>query len=431
LATQNPFEMMPSQQEIQIRLHGWRGNCSFAVTFFSHILKAMIKARSIIPIASATTSAVGLLRSGGVPVGPPLANDFVPNHHLPRESRSNGPFISDALRRPLRDLRISVTDRCNLRCTYCMPREVFDHEHAFLPHAELLSFEEIVRLAKLFVRLGVQKIRLTGGEPLLRRGIEQLIEKLAKLHNTAGKPIEIALTTNGVLLGKKAQTLHDAGLSRVTVSLDGLSESTFRRMSDSSVPVGMVLEGIAEAQRAGIAPIKVNMVVKRGVNDHEIIAMAEHFRNSGIVLRFIEYMDVGNSNGWRMDDVVPAREILDRIALHHPLQQIDHNYVGEVAERWRYADGCGEIGLIASVTQAFCDECTRARLSTDGKLYTCLFATAIGADLREPMRRGGSDLELSSLIADCWAQRRDLYSLFRHATSGASGGKIEMSYIGG
>jgi cyclic pyranopterin phosphate synthase len=339
--------------------------------------------------------------------------------------------LLDGVRRPMRDLRISVTDRCNLRCSYCMPREIFDENHVFLPRTELLNFEEIERIAGLFVRLGIRKIRLTGGEPLLRHGIEQLIEKLARLQTASGEPLEIALTTNGVLLGKKSQVLKDAGLSRVTVSLDGLSEATFRRMSGSRVPVGMVLEGIAEAQRVGFAPIKVNMVVKRGMNDHEIINMAEHFRNSGIILRFIEYMDVGCSNGWRIDDVVPAREILERIAQHYPLKQIDQSYMGEVSERWRYADGSGEIGLIASVTQAFCGECTRVRLSTDGKLYTCLFATAAGADLREPMRRGGSDRELASLIADCWAQRRNRYSLLRQALSGASGEKIEMSYIGG
>jgi GTP 3',8-cyclase len=346
-------------------------------------------------------------------------------------ARDYSESLLDGMHRPLRDLRISVTDRCNLRCTYCMPREIFDHEHAFLPRTELLSFEEIERLAKLFIELGVHKIRLTGGEPLLRHGIERLIERLAKLHNAAGKPIEIALTTNGVLLGKKAQTLHDAGLSRVTVSLDSLSEATFRQMSDTSVPVGMVLESIAAAQAVGFAPVKVNMVLKRGVNDHEIIPMAEHFRNSGIILRFIEYMNVGCTNDWRIDDVVPAVEILDRIALYHPLQQIDPNYMGEVAERWRYADGSGEIGVVASVTQAFCHECSRARLSTDGKLYTCLFATAAGADLRDPMRRGGSDRELTSLITDCWAQRNDCYSLLRPAATGASGEKIEMSYIGG
>jgi cyclic pyranopterin phosphate synthase len=339
--------------------------------------------------------------------------------------------VLDNLQRPLRDLRISVTDRCNLRCTYCMPREIFDGSHAFLPRTELLSFEEIERITRLFIRFGVQKIRLTGGEPLLRHGIEQLIEKLARLQTVEGKPLEIALTTNGVLLARKARALKDAGLARVTVSLDGLSETTFRHMSDSRVPVGMVLESIAAAQAVGFLPVKVNMVLKRGVNDHEIVPMTEHFRNSGIILRFIEYMDVGCSNGWRMDDVVTAKEIHERIHRHYPLQAVEPGYPGEVAERWRYMDGSGEIGLIASVTQAFCHECTRARLSTDGKLYTCLFATAIGADLRDPIRRGGSDRELINLIAACWTQRRNRYSLLRHSAIGASGEKIEMSYIGG
>jgi cyclic pyranopterin phosphate synthase len=338
--------------------------------------------------------------------------------------------VADALHRPLRDLRISVTDRCNLRCTYCMPREVFDNQYAFLPRAELLSFEEIERLASLFVSLGVQKIRLTGGEPLLRRGIEYLIEKLAKLHTIEGMPIGIALTTNAVLLSNKAQSLKDAGLSRISVSLDGLTEETFRRMSDTNVSVKTVLDGIAAAQRVGLAPVKVNMVLKRGENDHEIIPMAEHFRNSGIILRFIEYMDVGSSNGWRMDEVVTAKEIHQRIHQQYPLQPTDPGYPGEVAERWRYADGSGEIGVIASVTQAFCSECTRARLSTDGKLYTCLFATD-GADLREPLRAGADDQTLNRLIAGYWQQRNDRYSQLRHAAKTATGHKIEMSYIGG
>jgi GTP 3',8-cyclase len=344
--------------------------------------------------------------------------------------------ITDTLQRPLSDLRISVTDRCNLRCTYCMPREVFDKNHVFLPRAELLSFEEIERLAKSFIGLGVQKIRLTGGEPLLRRNIEQLIAMLAKLSTPAGKPVEITLTTNAVLLSRQAQSLKDAGLARLSVSLDGLSDETFRRMSDSAVPVKTVLDGIAAAQRVGFAPVKVNMVVKRGVNDHEIIPMAEHFRNSGIVLRFIEYMDVGSTNGWRMDEVVTAREILERIAAHYPIRQVDPNYTGEVAERWGYADGGGEIGVIASITQAFCQTCTRARLSTDGKLYTCLFATH-GADLRSPLREGATGPALTKLIADHWLQRNDRYSQLRQAatesgsTVAPSTKKIEMSYIGG
>jgi cyclic pyranopterin phosphate synthase len=344
--------------------------------------------------------------------------------------------LRDTLQRPLRDLRISVTDRCNLRCTYCMPRAVFDKDHVFLPRAELLSFEEIARLARSFVVLGIEKIRLTGGEPLLRRNIEQLIELLAKLHTPAGKPVEITLTTNAVLLAGKAQSLRDAGLSRISVSLDGLSDETFSRMSDSKVPVKTVLDGIAAAQRAGFAPIKVNMVVKRGVNDHEILAMAEHFRNSSVVLRFIEYMDVGSTNGWRMDEVVTAREILERLAARYAIRQVDPNYTGEVAERWSYADGGGEFGVIASITRAFCQTCTRARLSTDGKLYTCLFATD-GVDLRAPLREGASDRALTNLIADRWQQRNDRYSQLRQAateseiTVTSSAKKIEMSYIGG
>ena len=342
----------------------------------------------------------------------------------------HGQFVADTMQRPMRDLRISVTDRCNLRCIYCMPREVFDENHPFLPRAELLSFEEIERLAGLFIRLGVQKIRLTGGEPLLRRGIERLIESLARLNTREGKPVEVALTTNAVLLSQKAQSLKDAGLARVTASLDGLTEETFRRMSDSDVSVKTVLDGIAAAQRVGLAPVKVNMVVKRGVNDHEIIPMAGHFRNSGIVLRFIEFMDVGCTNGWRMDDVVPSREILEQIDSRYPLRQIDPNYTGEVAERWRYADGSGEIGVIASVTQAFCHECTRARLSTDGKLYTCLFASG-GADLRAPLRAGATDQILANLIAGHWELRNDRYSQLRHAATELPREKIEMSYIGG
>jgi len=345
--------------------------------------------------------------------------------------------IADTLQRPLRDLRISVTDRCNLRCTYCMPREVFGNDHVFLPRAELLSFEEIARLAKSFIGLGVHKIRLTGGEPLLRRNIAQLVEMLAKLTTPAGKPVEITLTTNAVLLSRQAQSLRDAGLARLSVSLDGLSDEVFRRMSDSEVPVKTVLDGIAAAQRAGFAPVKVNMVVKRGVNDHEILPMAEHFRaeNSsgrGVVLRFIEYMDVGSTNGWRMDEVVTAREILERLAARYPLRRVDPNYTGEVAERWHYADGSGEIGVIASITRAFCQACTRARLSTDGKLYTCLFATD-GLDLRTPLRAGATGPALTALIADRWQQRDDRYSQLRQAatTISSSQKKIEMSYIGG
>ncbi|MGA7596168.1 MAG: GTP 3',8-cyclase MoaA [Gallionella sp.] len=344
--------------------------------------------------------------------------------------------LRDTLQRPLHDLRISVTDRCNLRCTYCMPREVFGKDHPFLPRAELLSFEEIARLAASFVALGVEKIRLTGGEPLLRRNIEQLVAVLAKLNTPAGQPVEVTMTTNGVLLAAKARALKDAGLARLAVSLDGLSDETFERMSDTAVPVKTVLDGIAAAQHAGFDAIKVNMVVQRGVNDHEIIPMADHFRaeHSGIILRFIEYMDVGNTNGWCMDEVVTAAEILQTIAAHYPVGPVDPNYRGEVAERWAYADGAGEIGVIASISRAFCHSCTRARLSTDGKLYTCLFAGS-GLDLRAPLRAGASDEQLAGLIASCWQQRRDRYSELRSAaTDGAeraAAKKVEMSFIGG
>ena len=338
----------------------------------------------------------------------------------------------DTLARPLHDLRISVTDRCNLRCTYCMPREVFGKDFAFLPRAELLSFEEITRLARIAVDLGVRKLRLSGGEPLLRHDLERLIEQLAALRTPDGKALEIAMTTNGVLLGRKASALRDAGLTRLTVSLDGLSDATFQRMSDSPVPVARVLEGIAAAQVSGLTPLKVNMVVRRGINEHEIVPLARHFRHSGVIVRFIEYMDVGSSNGWRLDEVVPAREVLARIGAEFPLLAIDPNYHGEVAQRWAYADGGGEIGVIASVTQAFCHACSRLRLSTDGRLYTCLFATS-GTDLRDPLRRGADDADLAARIADTWRARQDRYSALRHAETAApaNGKRIEMSYIGG
>ena len=339
-------------------------------------------------------------------------------------------LIVDTVQRPLHDLRISVTDRCNLRCTYCMPREVFGKDFVFLPRAELLSFEEIERVARLFVERGVRKIRLSGGEPLMRHDIERLIEMLARLSDGNGQAIEIALTTNGTLLARKAQALKDAGLSRLTVSLDSLSEETFRRMADTLESVGKVLEGIAAAQVARLAPIKVNMVVKRGVNENEILPVLNHFRNTDIIVRFIEYMDVGSTNGWRMDDVVSAREILATIERQYPLVPLAPNYAGEVANRWRFKDGNGELGVIASVTQAFCQDCSRIRLSTDGKLYTCLFAIR-GTDLRAPLRQGKDDAALSNLIVDAWRQRSDRYSQIRHDATLRPGKKIEMSYIGG
>ena len=337
--------------------------------------------------------------------------------------------VTDRWARPLHDLRVSVTDRCNFRCTYCMPKEVFDKSYRFLPHADLLSFEEITRLARLFIEHGVEKIRLTGGEPLLRKDIERLIAMLARLSTRDGRPLDLTLTTNGSILARKARTLANAGLRRVTVSLDGLDDAVFRRMNDVDYPVAAVLEGIAAAAAAGLSPVKINMVVKRGVNEHEILAMARHFQGSGHVLRFIEFMDVGSSNGWRLDDVVPSREVLDRINAELPLQAIDPNYPGEVAERWNYRDGSGEIGVISSVTQAFCRSCTRARLSTEGRLYLCLFASR-GYDLRQLLRSGAADAQISDAIGRIWRAREDRYSELRSEATAAER-KIEMSYIGG
>ena len=333
-----------------------------------------------------------------------------------------GPLL-DARGRPLRDLRISVTDRCNFRCVYCMPKSVFGRDYPFLPHAELLSFEEITRVAKIFVDAGVQKIRLTGGEPLLRKNIERLVEMLATL------PVDLTLTTNGALLARKARSLRDAGLKRITVSLDALDEPTFRAMNDADFPVADVLAGIDAAAAAGLAPVKVNAVIKRGLNEHALVPLARQFRGSGHILRFIEYMDVGATNGWRMDDVVPAREIIETVGREWALEPAQAQYAGEVAERWRYRDGAGEIGVIASVTQAFCRDCTRARLSTDGKLYTCLFATQ-GHDLRAPLRAGASDSDLRRSLAGVWSLRDDRYSELRSAAT-VKASKVEMSYIGG
>jgi len=337
--------------------------------------------------------------------------------------------VADRLQRPLRDLRVSVTDRCNFRCTYCMPKEVFDKGYGFLPHADLLTFEEIARLAGLFIEHGVEKIRLTGGEPLLRKDIERLIEMLARLQTRGGRSLDLTLTTNGSILGRKARSLVAAGLKRVTVSLDGLDDAVFRRMNDVDFPVDAVLDGIAAAADAGLAPVKINMVVKRGVNEHEIVPMARRFRGSGHIVRFIEFMDVGSSNGWRLDDVLPSREVVRRIDAEMPLEEVEPNYTGEVAERWRYRDGSGEIGVISSVTQAFCRDCTRARLSTEGRLYLCLFATG-GYDLRQMLRAGAGDSEISAAIGRIWHGRADRYSELRSdATVGLR--KIEMSYIGG
>lgn len=342
-------------------------------------------------------------------------------------------LLSDSLARPLQDLRISVTDRCNFRCVYCMPKEVFDKDYAFLPHSALLSFEEITRLAKIFVAHGVRKIRLTGGEPLLRKNIERLISMLSALTTPDGQPLDLTLTTNGSLLARKARALKDAGLQRVTVSLDALDDETFHRMNDVDFPVSDVLHGIDAAHDVGLGPIKINMVVKGGMNDHEIVPMARHFKNTPFILRFIEYMDVGASNGWKMDEVIPSAEVIRRISAEMPLEEIAPNYTGETAERWRYRDGGGEIGVISSVTQAFCRDCTRARLSTEGKLYTCLFATS-GHDLRALVRSGKSDEEISTVVAHVWRARADRYSELRTANTAGldrAARKVEMSYIGG
>ena len=359
----------------------------------------------------------------------------------PSDPARMGQTLNDRLQRPLRDLRISVTDRCNFRCSYCMPKEVFDKDYAYLPHSALLSFEEITRLANVFVQRGVRKIRLTGGEPLLRKNIEILIEQLAGLRTPDGQPLDLTLTTNGSLLARKAQSLRDAGLKRVTVSLDGLDDTVFRQMNDVDFPVAEVLEGIEAARAAGLGPVKVNMVVKRGTNDHEIVPMAQHFRGSGVVLRFIEFMDVGATNGWCMDEVLPSAEVITRLQAHWPLVPLQHAAAGETAERWGYADDqgrhdpqLGEIGVISSVTQAFCGDCNRARLSTEGRLYLCLFASQ-GYDLRQLLReQQADDHALAATIDAIWRGRSDRYSQLRSALppdSRQGARRVEMSYIGG
>ena len=329
----------------------------------------------------------------------------------------------DQLQRPVRDLRISVTDRCNFRCQYCMPQSVFGHGYRFMDRKELLSFEEIERVARAFAANGVEKIRVTGGEPLLRRELEVLVGLLAAIPG-----VEVALTTNASLLDRKARSLADAGLARVNVSLDSLDDAVFRAMNDVDFPVARVLEGIEAAHAAGL-PVKVNAVVKRGVNDTGVVEMARRFRGTPHALRFIEYMDVGATNGWRLDDVVPAREIVERISAVFPLEPVEPAYRGEVARRWRYADGQGEVGVIASVTQPFCGDCTRARISAEGKLFTCLFATR-GTDLRALLRSGASDEELVEAIGGVWRERADRYSE-RRAEATPDMRRIEMSYIGG
>ncbi|HTM60317.1 MAG TPA: GTP 3',8-cyclase MoaA [Burkholderiales bacterium] len=333
-----------------------------------------------------------------------------------------GEKLVDTRSRSMHDLRISVTDRCNFRCVYCMPREMFGADHPFLPYSAILTFEEITRLARIFVELGVQKIRLTGGEPLVRRELHRLVAMLSELS------AEVTLTTNGSLLAKHAKSLKEAGLKRVTVSLDSLDDATFRAMNDADFPVAKVIEAIDAAAAEGL-PVKINTVVKRGVNDQDIVRMAERWRGTGHIVRFIEYMDVGSTNGWRMDDVVPSAEVVKRISARWPLETVDANYSGEVAERWRYADGAGEIGVISSVTQAFCATCTRMRLSTEGSLFTCLFAES-GHDLKTLLRSGASDEQLKNEIAAVWQRRTDRYSEIRTAET-AKQRKVEMSYIGG
>ena len=353
---------------------------------------------------------------------PPIPEQLVAANVLNKDTRG----------RPLRDLRISVTDRCNFRCTYCMPKEIFDKNYPYLSHNELLSFEEITRLTTIFASLGVEKIRLTGGEPLLRKNLEVLIKMLAKIKSAAGEPLDLTLTTNGSILRKKAAALKAAGLHRLTISLDGLNDAIFKQMNDVDFPVTDVLDGIAAAQESGFTNLKVNMVVKKGTNDQEIIAMAKHFKGSGITLRFIEFMDVGSSNGWNMSEVLPSKEVASRIHEVFPIEPIEANYPGEVAQRWRYVDGSGEIGFISSVTQTFCHECTRARISTDGQLYLCLFANE-GFDFKTLLRSGKSDLEIANAIMATWSGRNDHYSEIRGSnTIGPKGiRKVEMSYLGG
>ncbi len=336
----------------------------------------------------------------------------------------DGAALADTLGRGLRDLRISVTDRCNFRCVYCMPREVFDHDFKFVAHDEVLSFEEIARMARLFAGLGVKKVRLTGGEPLVRRDLYRLVAMLAQIPD-----LDLTLTTNGSLLAKQAAALAKAGLKRVTVSLDSLDDATFRAVNDADFPVARVIEGIEAAAAAGMGPIKINMVVKRGVNDGHVLAMAERWRGTGHIVRFIEYMDVGSTNGWRMDEVVPSAEIVKLIGARHPLESAQPNYLGEVAERWRYRDGAGEIGVISSVSQAFCASCNRLRLSAEGSMYTCLFAQQ-GHPLKHLLRQGASDEAIVNEIAAVWRARGDRYSELRTAET-AKQRKIEMSYIGG
>jgi cyclic pyranopterin phosphate synthase len=381
----------------------------------------------------------------------PIITQPLGNLHLPSfvegSHALSGASLKDRLQRPLRDLRISVTDRCNFRCSYCMPKEIFNSDYTYLPHSALLSFEEITRTAKSFMALGVEKIRLTGGEPLLRKNLEVLVKQLAALRTASGKPLDITLTTNGSLLARKAQSLKEAGLKRVTISLDGLDDAVFKSMNDVDFPVSDVLEGIAAAQAAGLGPIKVNMVVKRGTNEQEILPMARYFKGTGIALRFIEYMDVGATNGWRMNEVMPSADVLKMLQSEFSLMPLAPSQIGETAERWGYLNAqgehdplLGEVGFISSVTQAFCSDCNRARLTTEGQLYLCLFATQ-GYDLKSLVRDNQDPNALTLAIAAIWSQRADRYSELRRAENdstntpadqaNATRRKVEMSYIGG
>ena len=386
--------------------------------------------QKIIPIISVNSNSLSSL-DRTLATRTPLKPAALPLASIPAVPSGS---LLDRFDRPLRDLRISVTDRCNFRCVYCMPKSVFGKDFSFLPQASLLSFEEIERVARLATEHSVSKIRLTGGEPLLRKNIEYLVERLATLRTAEGTPLDITLTTNGSLLKRKARALADAGLTRVTVSLDALDEARFRQMNDVDFPVADVLDGIDAARAAGLGPIKVNMVVKRGVNDDEIVPMARHFHGTGVILRFIEFMDVGESNGWRLDDTVPSPEVVARLSQAMPLLPATRRHPSDTASRWLHADGGGEIGLISSVSHAFCGDCTRARLSTEGKLYLCLFARD-GYDLRALLRDPAvSDVQLSTVLSQIWQQRDDRYSEVRGtalAPSRDSGARVEMSYIGG
>lgn len=374
-----------------------------------------------------------------IPIRPlsPLSHIGALGLEAPLTHRNFAPgHVQDKFQRPLRDLRISVTDRCNFRCTYCMPKEVFDSNYQYLPHSHLLSFEEITRITKLFINNGVQKIRITGGEPLLRKNIERLIEQLSKLKTLDGEDLDLTLTTNGSLLSRKAKSLKDAGLKRITVSLDGLSDPIFKAMNDVDFPVSQVLEGIESAKSVGLFPIKVNMVVKKDVNMSEILPMTEYFLNSGVILRFIEFMDVGQTNGWKMDQVVPSAEILQILRTAYDVQELEANLSGETATRFSVTAPNGasaEIGLISSVTQAFCGTCNRARLSTEGQLYLCLFASQ-GYDLRHLLRGEATDSQIETHIAAIWNNRSDEYSRLRGQNAGVQNDglrRVEMSYIGG